>query len=169
MRKTFSIVAALVFIIAACLIGPVAADTVVVNSVVSPSFSMTVTPGTQSFPLIIVGENTKLDGNAISVTSNGGFSISVADANTGAGVGHMRAFDGSSTIGAPYLTNPFQVAVNGNYIALTGTNQQAYTQAGGGVYNTNLKFKQVTTFADAPLPAGWMYQIGVVITGAANP
>lgn len=160
--------AALILLIAAVCIIPVSAETVIIRADVSPSFSMTVAPGELVFPLTTVGTNDKTDGNLISVASNSGFSIKMRDGDP-VGNGHLRDFDGNSQLGTLVLTNPLQVSLNGGYTSLTAVDQTIHSASTGGSFSSPIKLRQVTTAADPPLGGGHYYQMGLIVTGAANP
>jgi hypothetical protein len=160
----------LLVLTAMLLVMPASAELLTIKSTLSPSFSMSVAPGDIIFPLT-VGNNEKLDANAVTVSSNIGFTIKAKDHNVGAPwvAGKMRWFDGTSTFGA-VLTNPTSIGLNsGAYSELSGTDATIYTSAGGASFVHPVKLKVTTTISDAPVMSPGYYLQAFDITGAANP
>lgn len=157
-------------------IAPVSAEQVVISSDVSPSFSMSMVTSDVSFPLTVVGTNDLTTGNTVTVNSNVGFTIKARDAFTTAppgspagSTGHLKSLIPPDTLTGKMLADPLQVALNGgSYVPLSGADQTIHA-ASAGSFSQPLKLRQVTSYADEVLPAGQVYRIAVIVTGAANP
>lgn len=165
--KTKLGIGVLLFLFACLIVSPVSAQSVIVKSELSPSFSMTVANdgGILSFPLTTVGTNEKLDGNLITASGNTPFVIKMKD---NLGSGKMRAFDtGSGTYSGATLTNPLQVSLNGVWYPMSATDQIIHAGT-PGEWNSPIKLKQVTTFQDVSLTGTKYYNMEIMITGNAG-
>lgn len=166
LKKTLIALAALLTIGLVCIV-PVSAEQVVVNANIAPSFSMSMNTDTVTFPLSIVGTNDLTTSNVVAANSNVPFTIKAKD---GFGDGRFKGLltpgdipDGKS------IAAPLQVALNGgSYVSLSGADQNILSSP-AGAFSQPLKLRQVTTYADEVLPAGHVYRVAVIVTGAANP
>jgi len=179
-NRTISLIAVLAMVAMSALIAvPVSADQVLVktpNGGVTPSFSFAVNGSpTVTFPLTVVGQNDLTTTNFVNVQSNAPYSVSASDGPLAGGAppasaGHMKSSDGSNPYTGYYLTNPLQVATNGDpYVSLSGTNQALHTKTlTGESFSHELKLRQVTTYNDGVLPGNSFYGMYVVVTAAVS-
>lgn len=154
----------------AILAVPVSAEDIQIVSQaggVTPSFSMAITPGSQTMTLAI-GTVDKT-GNPITVTTNTPFTLTVKDkmdAGKTTDGGKMAVL--LANVVQYKLNNPIQIATNGGaYLPVSATEQVFYSGA-AGEFTDNLKFRQLVVSTDPVIPSQYSYAITLTVTGAAT-
>jgi hypothetical protein len=180
MRKINYLVGVL-FVAALLCIVPVSALPEVVSissnaGGIASSFSMSITGNAVSFPLTI-GTVEKTTGTpAVHILTNAPYTLKARDEFTGnkpeGSQGHMAGMRTTGGLGGqgwilPYLTNAFEVGINGNsYVPMTAVDQNIRILSTGEDWTGDLKFRQVVTSTDPVLPTDQIYLINIVLTGS---
>jgi hypothetical protein len=142
---------------------------------IEETFSMILATGDVVMPLS-VGTIEKLNGPTLDIASNTPYSVSAVSliSNQPApSICHQAAWSGTAWTGG-YLTSPFEVGVNGDsYQTMTKTglvpNPVTIRSGSPEIFSQPLKFRQSVSVLDPVLPAGSVYKIGILISGAATP
>jgi hypothetical protein len=182
MRNTTVGIFAALFIMALAFVMPVSAETLAIQSQLSPQFTMTVGVTDVQFPLTLIGENAITTTNMVTVTSNSAWTFKAKDsmlysklAGSGGKMGLLKGDGSAYFTPAVVLTNPLQMSLNSVYTPLAEADSTIHTGVAGVAFNNQpIKFKQVTTIADPATKAGNLatdsrYNINLIVTGAAVP